>query len=102
MLLMQYLTLKNDVSLCTIANLLKTLGPAGYHNPRLKRLDRHSTVLETDYQILPGMQMRGTTTASEDTAELEPADLQQQQAATILPRSDAPQRLVLKSVRMQC
>ena len=45
-LMMQYLTLENNVNLRSIGSLLKTLSPAGYHNPRLKRLERYSSVLQ--------------------------------------------------------
>ena len=36
--IMQFLTLEKDIHLRSVGTLLKALSPAGYHNPRLKRL----------------------------------------------------------------
>ena len=40
--MLQYLTLEKDADLRTVANLLKTLGPARYKNPHLEHLKRNT------------------------------------------------------------
>ena len=42
--MMQYLTLEKDADIRAIANLVKTLSPIGFHNPRISRQGRYRAV----------------------------------------------------------
>ena len=97
-LLMQYLTLEKDVRLHTVASLLKALSPVGYRNPRLKRLEKYSSVIQADAEILSALSelpMRDSASSalSKVAAKLEPADLQQQEAGPNPLCGDASQNL---------